>query len=175
VATPNDTLQQFAPVYDYIPEDWQEARRLITNSLRVTTEVANDSVKPFYIEQEVLAGKRWEPSARSSLNEPNTFRNVFRKVVDLGGLNDFSTTSPQNVAHGIDTTENTFITALYGAATDPAASSLNSAFPLPYVDTSALSACIELRMDDTNLILVSGTDYSAYTEAWVVIEYVQEA
>lgn len=168
----NERLNQFAGVYDYIPEQWDDARRLITNALREVTEVANDSVKPLYITSETLAGKRWDPADTSSLNDPNEFRNVYRKVINLEGLNDFSTTSPQTVPHGISTTEDTFITQLYGVATDPAASALNSAIPLPYVNINSLAECIELRMDATNIILESGTNYSAYTQAWVVVEYV---
>lgn len=173
--TSNERLGQFAPVYDYIPEDWDEGRRTLVQALRETANVANAGVRGNHVEAEVISGKTWTAKARATLSDPIVYRNVMRKVIDLGGLNDFSVTSPQNVAHGITTNANTFITALYGAASDPGASTLTAGIPLPYVDTSALGACIGLRMDATNIILVSATDYSAYTRAWIVVEYVQES
>lgn len=179
MSTSQDQLQQFAPVYDYIPEQWEEARGFITEAMRETANVTNANVKGYFLDEETLSGKLWTPRARASADDPIVYRNVFRKVVDLGGLNDFSTTSPQTVAHGIDTTEDTFIVALYGAASDPGASTLTAGIPLPFVEITNAAPItvtnIELRMDATNIILESGTDYSAYTRAWVVVEYVQEA
>ena len=171
----NENLVRFASIYDWTPEKWDEARPVLIEAIRQAANSANDAVRGSYNTVETLSGKKWTPRNRASADTPIIQREVFRKIVDLDGLNDFTSTNPQPVPHGITTNANTFVTALYGAASDPGASSLTAALPLPYVDISALAACIELRMDATNIILESGTDYSAYTNAWVVIEYVQEA
>lgn len=168
----------FIPVYDFIPENWEDARRVLVEHLRQITEGVNDSEKGFHVDVETLAGKFWTPRARASADDPIVYRNVFRKVVDLEGLDDFSAGTPPNtqtVAHGITFTENSFITALYGAATDPALSDLNAGIPLPFLDVGTLANGIQLDIDGTNINLTSSADYSAYTEAWVVVEYVQEA
>lgn len=167
----------FIPVYDFIPENWEDARRVLVEHLRQISEAVNISEKGYYVDTETFAGKFWTPRARASINDPIEYRNVIRKVVDLGGLNDFSSGTPpntQSVAHGIDFTEESFITALYGAATDPAASDLNAAIPLPFLDVGTLANGIQLDIDGTNINLTSSADYSAYTSAWVVIEYVEE-
>lgn len=174
----NEIDDTFIPVSNWIPEEWEEARRVIVERLREITNGVNDSSKGYHVDTEVLAGKFWTPKARASADEPIVYRNVFRTVVDLSGLDDFSAGTPPNTqseAHGITFTEDSFITALYGAATDPAASDLNSGIPLPYLDVGTLANGIQLDIDGTNINLTSSADYSAYTSAWVVVEYVQEA
>jgi hypothetical protein len=87
----------------------------------------------------------------------------------LGGLNDFTSTSPQNTAHGITINSNLIITRLYGVATDPSTNFI----PLPYIDMTGGANHIELSMDGTNIILRSNLDYSGFTSAYVVVEYVK--
>lgn len=168
--TPSNDFDTYIPVYNAIPEEWEDARQFLIERLREIVDGVNARDYASYIDRDTLNGQLWLPGIGTS------FRDVFRKVIDLGGLPDFGTTDPKNVAHGITFSANTCITRLYGAASDPGVTTLNSGIPLPYVEPTA-SAHIGIEIDGTNIIINGNgaTDYSAYTCAYVVIEWIDEA
>lgn len=162
---PEKALTSYASPTVIIPESWKEAKIILEERIINDAAAINQREVAQYSTQEILTGQTWFTSG-----DATKLRQTFRKVIDLSGLNDFSTTSPQNVAHGLPASSSGFVlTRLYGAATDPGTAYI----PLPYVD-SAGSAHIELSMDATNIILTSSTDYSAYTTAYAVVEYIRE-
>jgi len=166
---PANTVSAFIPPNTIIPNEWREAQLVLTDYFLKQADAINVREIAQYDEATTVTGQQWFTDG-----DATKFRYGFRKVIDIGGLPDFGATDPKNVAHGITTTENFCITHLYGAATDPAASTLNSAIPLPYVDAGG-TAHVGLSMDETNII-ISGdgaTDYSAYTCAYVVVEWVE--
>ena len=169
--TPSNFYETYIPVYDVIPKDWEDARGFLTERLREITNGVNARDYASYIDKEVLDGQIWLPSSATS----NKFRDNFRKVIDLGGLPDFGVTDPKNVAHGITFSQNTCITRLYGAASDPGATDLTLGIPLPYVQMPG-GAHIGVEIDSTNIIINGdgATDYSAYTCAYVVVEWIDE-
>lgn len=178
MTAPQGEADTFLTVYEAIPDEWDDAQEFLTEQLREITNGVNDRDVGIYYDDIYANGQKWQPSsaALSSTTTQAEPRTVFRKLIDLGGLNDFTATNPQNVAHGITTTANFCITRLYGAASDPGASTLTSGIPLPYVDQAGTNS-IGLTMDATNIILTMGTaaDLSAYTCAWVVVEWIDEA
>lgn len=167
---PSDDLQIYVPVYDVIPDEWEDGRNFLMEKLRLMSDSINRRDFGFYIDREILNGQVFIPGTSSQ-----EYRQIFRKVINLGGLNNFTITNPQTVAHGITTNTNTFITRIYGAATDPGASSITAAFPLPHY--SSAGRFLVLEMDATNIIItaIPAFDWSAYTRAYVVVEYVQQA
>lgn len=188
---PSDANDVFLTVYESIPDEWDDAQAFLVEQLREITNGVNERDIGLYYQDTTPNGQKWQPSATAlaATDTPAEPRTVFRKIITLrrtdsggggagtGGLNDFRATNPQNVAHGITTSVNFCITRLYGAASDPAASTLNSGIPLPYLQTSGTSS-IGLEMDATNIILTQGatpTDMSAYECAWVVVEWINEA
>lgn len=169
---PSNDFETFVPPPGYMPEDYESARDYLTEVIEDLTDGVNVRDYAFYVEQEIINGQQWLGGSST----PERLRPVFRKVVNLGGLPNFGSTDPKTVAHGITTSANTCITRLYGTASDPGASTLTSGIPLPYVDAGG-TAHIGLSMDATNII-ISGdatTDYSAYTCAFAVIEWIDEA
>lgn len=92
----------------------------------------------------------------------------FHKMISFGALPTASAT--KSVAHGI-----TFATAykmvkIYGAATNPTTQSM---IPLPFAHPTA-AQIISLQADATNVIVTTGaTDYSAWTETFIFIEYLK--
>ena len=167
MGAPSENLSNFVRSYNAIPDEWNDAQEFLVEHLREVSDGINVRDIGYYQEEEVLTGQQFVPSAAN----PTVLRNVFRKVVDLGGLNDFTATNPQNIAHGITITADTLIPRLYGAATDPSTTFI----PLPFVDMSGGGGNIELTMDGTNIVLRSNADYSGFTSAYAVVEYVQEA
>lgn len=118
-----------------------------------------------------------DPSIGStSTNQPSTInkRDVFRKVINFGALPN---TAAKTVAHDITinatATATLFsLTRLYGAATDPTLGAVKS-IPLPYASPTAAN-CIELSIDKDNVIITTGSNRTAFTKCYVVIEYIQE-
>jgi len=151
------------PVYQTMPANWQDAREFLVEQLRKIATQINVRENGYYFDIEQLSGASLYPDG-------GELRDVFRKVLPVGALNDFSATPTQTIPHGITTTSDTRLFRLFGSATDPG---LTSAIPLPFV--SAAGNHLELSIDGTNVYIKGSSDYSAYTSAFVVVEYVQQA
>lgn len=168
MTSPSNDFDVYLPVYNAIPEGWEDARAFLVERLREVTDGINSRDFAYYIDTETLNGQLWVPGT-------GDFRDVFRKVIDVGPLNNFNTDPLQQVPHGITTSANTCITRFYGAASDPGASSLTSGIPLPYVEMPTNTNHIGIDIDGTNINLRGSGDYSAYTCAYVVVEWIDEA
>ena len=107
------------------------------------------------------------PSPPTGVN-PNARRQVFRKVVNFGALPNAATKS---IAHRITTNETFTFTRIYGTATDPGASAITSAIPLPF-SSPTLNQNISLTVDATNVNITTAIDYSAYTTTYIVLEWI---
>ncbi len=92
-------------------------------------------------------------------------RQVFRKVINFGGLPN---TGTKTVAHGITCTVMTSFTRIYGCATDTAGNYI----PLPYASPTDADE-IELKVDGTNVTIITGSDRTNFTITYVVLEYLQ--
>jgi len=119
-----------------------------------------------YLVQEIVPG----PLFFNSNNDFNNLRPVFRTVIDFGSL---PAAGSKSVAHGISGITNTFsFTRIYGSATKPATPSF---IPIPYASAAGVASNLELYVDATNVtITTGGTDYSAYTICYVIVEYIKE-
>ena len=149
----------YIPVYNFIPEKWDDARANITEQLRRIVDNVNAKVSGAYLDQILLSGYQF---VKGTAN-PNEFRSVFRKVVDTGALSNTGTT---NIPHGLPFSagDNFSLVFMQGGATDP----VNFlAAPMPNQD-------INLKIDSTNIIITTSADYSAYTQSYVVVEYMRE-
>jgi len=178
--SPPEALGPYLPPNIIIPDDWDEARLILTDYLLRAAEAINARELSQFQDasldaageniSETISGQQW-----FTPGDPNRFRYGSRTVVNLtnGLLNHGAGLATQSQAHGITTTENTRFTRIWGAATDPGATTLTQAFPLPYVDVDALANGIEITVDATNVNLRYGADYSAFTEAYVVLEWVE--
>lgn len=93
---------------------------------------------------------------------------VFRKLINFGALPD---TGNKPVAHNIPINANqdfTF-TRIYGVATDP----VNFVYlPLPYASPTPANN-IELQVTDTNISITTGSNRTAFTRCYVVVEYLK--
>lgn len=159
----NNNLSTYVPVYDYIPEEWEQAREALIQYLRLISNGINYRDVGTYYNQEVLAGQRFVPTSNQA-----DYRSVFRKVIKFGALG----IATKSVAHGITINSNTRFTRIYGTANQPSTKFV----PLPFVSSTAVAQNIEMFVDNTYVTISSGTNYSAiYTDCFVILEYVQEA
>ena len=152
----SQNLEAYVPVYDVVPEKWEDGRQFLVEQLKRISNAVNVREIGWYLEEELLSGKQYTP-AGALTGQSVQYRSIFRKVIDcsplVAGANPFP--------HGINFDANFTLIQLFGAATNSVAF---TAIPLPNnVDS--------LTMDATNVIITVG---AAYDRAQVVIEYLLE-
>lgn len=162
----NQEFESFLPVYDAIPEKWEDSRPFIVEQLKRISNAVNVREIGFFIDEEVLSGKAFIPTANLT-GTSQQFRQVLRKVIDFGPLPDNATKS---VPHEIMYDANFTLIQLWASATNPVA--LQSV-PIPYVSQNANNE-IQIFLDATNVNIVTANIWSAYTRCFVIIEYMQE-
>lgn len=170
--TPNtsEILESFLPVYDAVPENWDEAKEFLAERLKEIANAVNVREIGFFLDEELLTGKYLFPtSLPQGDSTPQQFRQILRMVVNFGPLPAGGTKS---VPHGIVFDNNFTLVQLYGAATDPIAF---LAIPLPWVEVSMpANGGIQLYIDSTNVNVVVGSNRSNYSRSIITIEYTQE-
>lgn len=162
-------LESYVPVYDVVPEKWEEARPFLAEILKKITNSLNSKEIGFYLDQELLSGKAFIPGVNIATDGGSSqqFRQVLRKVIDCGVLPN---TTTKTVPHEITVDANFTLVALYGAATDP---TNLQAFGMGFPATS-LTFVVELFMNATDIVIVTNADRTSFTRSYVVVEYMQE-
>lgn len=160
-------FESFVPVYDMVPDKWDDARGFFVEILRKISTAINAREIGFFLDEELLSGKSFFPGTVIPGNNPGQFRQIFRKVIDFGALPN---TATKSVAHGIKFDSNFTLIQMFASATDP----VNLlAFPIPFV-ANPVANSIQIYMDATNVNITTQDDKSSYTRVFVVIEYMQE-
>jgi len=118
--------------------------------------------------REFITSEQYFPQPAFNSGTPQTpeYRLVYRTVINFGVLPNAATIS---VPHNITCTAATTFTRIYGAATNPGASYI----PLPFVSATDVAHNIEVNVDTTNVNVITGANYSAYTISYIVLEYLQ--
>lgn len=163
----NEIFETYLPVYDAIPDAWEDAKPFIVEQFKRISNSVNFKESGFFIDEEVLSGKAFIPVTTTGYTS-QTFRQVLRKVIDFGALPNAST---KNVPHNINFDSNFTLIDLYACATDPVSF---VGIPIPYADTVALANQVEIDIDATNINITTGIDRTNFTRCYVVIEYLQE-
>ena len=154
--TPIDSQQfeSYLPVFDVIPDKWEDANGLLTEYLKKVSNAVNVREIGWFLDEELLSGGQFIPGVNSNNLR---FRSILRKVVNcsplVAGVNTF--------AHGIVVDANFTLVHMYGAATSTGSL---TAEPLP-------NGADTLSMTSTNVII---TVAAGWTRANVTIEYIQE-
>lgn len=97
-------------------------------------------------------------------NNPQKFRNVYRKVIDFGALPNAAT---KDVSHGIVFDTNSTMTRIYGASTDPTGVQF---IPLPFAYPIAANN-VAMFCTSTVIRVITGINYSNFTRTTIVVEY----
>ena len=122
----------------------------------------------YYDTQEFLNSQVFFPNPlfRSNTGTVPDYRSVFRKVINFGALPN---AGAKSVAHGITCIASTSFTRIYGCATDPVALAY---IPLPYA-SPVLANNISIDVDATNVTITTGSNRTAFTTCYVILEYLQ--
>lgn len=165
----NDQIfESYVPVYDAIPDKWEDSRAFIVEQLKKISNALNVREIGFYIDEEVLSGKAFIPGINLTGATNQTFRQVFRKVIDFGALPNAGIKS---VPHGILVTDSFTLISMTAAATDPV--NLIS-FPIIYADPTSTTNNISMNMTQFDVNITTGINYSSFTRTFIIIEYMQE-
>jgi hypothetical protein len=120
----------------------------------------------YYPQSEFVTSKLLFPNVTS---DNQNYRSVFRTTINFGSLPN---TSTKSVAHHIpiSTTIPTTIEFLniYGSASNPDQTSF---LPIPFASPT-LNENIKLSVTNTNIVITTAIDYSAYNGI-VVLEYIK--
>jgi hypothetical protein len=151
-------FESFVPVYDTVPEEWNDAREFLVEHLKKISNAVNAREIGFYLDEELLSGKQFIPTTSMSGPSSSTsqqFRTVLRKVINVSPLVAGANSFP----HGITFDANFTLLDLWVAAT-------NSGTLTARVITNA-----DVTMTSTNINITSP---GAFDRAYAVIEYIQE-
>lgn len=152
-------LESFVPVYDAVPEKWEDARPFMVEQLKRISNAVNIREIGWFLDEELLSGKAFIPGSTNmdNLSTSQTFRTILRKVIVFPGLSVGVNTQ----AHGLTVDANFSLIQLFGAATNATAF---TGEPIP-------NGADTISYDATNIII---TVAAAYTRAFAVIEFIQE-
>lgn len=145
----NQVFETFVPVYDVVPEKWDDARQFLVEHLKKISNAVNAREICWYLNENVLSGKQFFPGTSGE------FRSIFRLIVDFSPL----TIGVNSKPHGITIDANFRLIALYGACSDAVAFT-GGPINQPNID-----------YDATNINI---TSTAAFDYAQAVMEFIQE-
>ncbi len=148
-------LETYVPLYDVIPEPWEEAREFLVEALKKISNAVNIRTIGWLLDEELLSGQTFVPGTVIPGNNPGQFRQVLRFVIDCAPL----APGANMVPHTIQVDANFTLVDMWVAAT-------NSGAPEARVITG----------NDVSIIpgFVAIISPGVYDRAWCVIEYLQE-
>lgn len=149
-------LESFLPVYDTVPEKWEDARAFLVEQLKKISNAVNIRTIGWLLDQELLSGQAFIPGVTIPGNNPGEFRQVLRKVIDVSPL-VAGANAP--VAHGITFDTNFTLIDLWVAGTDSGTL------------TARVISGNDVLMNATDLVITSP---QAFDRAFAFIEYIQE-
>lgn len=109
-------LESYVPVYDVVPEKWEDGRAFIVEQLKRMSNAINVREIGFFLDQELLAGKFFIPGVNISSGGGSSqqFRTILRIVVVFGPI----VVGVNSLPHGITNDANFTLIDLWAAATN---------------------------------------------------------
>lgn len=148
-------LESYVPVYDTVPEKWEEARPFLVEQLKKISTAVNTREIGFLLDQELLSGKSFIPGTGTS-GGSNQFRSVLRKVIDVSPL---VAGANAGVPHGIVFDVNFTLIDIWVAGTNSGTLTARDINPN------------DVLMNATNVVITSP---QAFDRAFCFLEFCQE-
>jgi len=148
----SQTFESYLPVYDVVPEKWEDARQFLVETLKKISNVTNDREIGFFLDEELLTGKQFIGTVAT----PQEYRSVFRKVLNTGALIAGANTA----AHGINFDSRFTLVDMWVSATNSVG-----------LTAVTMSNPQNVTLDATNINI---TSLAAYDRSFSVIEYMLE-
>lgn len=153
-------LESFVPVFDAVPEKWEEAQPFIVEQLKRISNAVNIREIGWFLDEQLLSGKAFIPSgtANANLSTSQVFRQILRKVIVFPtGV----TAGANPIAHNITVDENYEQIDLWACATNSSA---------PFTST-VFGNSDTIRVIGPDVIVTSD---ATYDRCKVYMEYIQE-
>jgi hypothetical protein len=149
------------------PEFKELLVRLYQN-LNLLATLVNLKDTGYYDLQQFINGQQYFPNPvlSSATGTMPTYRPVYRLVINFGALPNATTKS---VAHGITCTSATTFTRIYATASDTTGFNY---IPIPYASPTLVNN-IELKVDSTNVTIITGSNRTNFNICYVVLEFMQ--
>lgn len=148
-------FETYVPVYDAIPDKWNEAQQFLVERLKELANAVNIREVGWLLDEEYLSGQQFLPPIGIS-GTSQQFRSVLRKVVDVSPL-VAGVNAP--VLHGIVFDANFTLIDLYVSGTN------SGTFTARRITGN------DVLMNATQLIITSP---QAFNRAYAIISYIQE-
>jgi len=150
------------------PEFKELLVRLYQN-LSLMADVLNIKVTGKYPRAEFVNGKLYFPNPANSSASPAlpAERQVRQKLIYYSA--PLPNAGTATIPHGITCTTMTTFTRVYATASDT--TGLNY-IPIPY-SSPTLANNIEIRVDSTNVYIITGSNRSNFNITYIVLEYLQ--
>jgi hypothetical protein len=122
-----------------------------------------------YARSEFVTGEQYfsNPANNSSTVANPALRQVYRKVIYYPTA--LPNTGTATIAHGIICSSKTSLVGLEAYSTDPTGFNY---IQIPYASPT-LASNIQLRMDNTNVYITTGSNRTNFTLTYIVIRYLQ--
>jgi hypothetical protein len=158
----SQNFEAYVPVYDTVPEKWEDGRQFLVEQLKKLANAVNVREIGWFLDEELLSGKQFYPGT----THPQQFRSILRTVIPFGAL---PAAGSKSVAHNIKIDANFRLIDMWLSATDP----VNLVgFTLAYY--SIAGGDIKVSYNATDVVVTVASNYSAYSESDIYMEYIQE-
>ena len=144
----------YVPVYDAIPESWEEGRQFLVERLKEHANAINIREIGWLLDEEYLSGQQVYPGTTNPNDQ--TFRSVLKKVIDSGPL----TGGANTFAHGITVDINFTLIDMWCSATN------STTF-----ESITMSDPQNIVLQGPNVIVTSP---GVFDRSNIVISYIQE-
>ncbi len=148
-------FETYVPVYDVVPDNWDEARPFLVEILKKITNSLNTKEVGFFLDEELLSGKAFIPGITIPGNNPGEFRQILRKVIDVSPL----VAGANAYNHGITFDVNFTLIDLWVSGTNSGTL------------TARRITGNDVIMNATQLLITSP---QAFNRAFAFVEYIQE-
>ena len=150
-------FESYVPVYDMVPENWEDARAFLVEHLKKISNAVNIREIGWLLDEELLSGKQFIPSNATAIAAGTApqFRTVLRKVIDVSPLIVGANVKP----HGITFDANFTLIDLWVSGTN-----------------SGTLRAVRITGDDVVMdnINLNITSPLAFDRAFAFVEYIQE-
>jgi hypothetical protein len=158
----SQNFESYVPVYDTVPEKWEEGRQFLVEQLKRLANAVNVREIGWFLDEELLSGKQFIPGANPMAVQQ--FRSVLRYVLDAGaltpGANTYTVGPGMQVPITVDA--NFTLTQMYGTAQNHTA---------PFASEPLPNGPDTITLNNTTLTV---TVAAAWDQSYITIEYMQE-
>lgn len=144
---------------EFPPDTRNLVQEVNKSYLDIATAVNLRTIGIFPTNRPAITGESWYPS---SAGRQQTVRQIYN--LSTPGAN------PYNIPHGIQTTNISGFTRMWGVFTDG-----TNWYPLPYVDVTNVNNQISVKVSSTNIIITSGAGSPpSITSGYFVLEWIDQ-